>query len=499
MTQMPPQLYTAEQVRELDRLTIEEQGIPGYVLMKRAGRAALRVLLDRWPKPEPITVYCGGGNNGGDGYVVAGLAAQKKLDVRIVQVAPAEKLKGDAHRAWEFARQEGVPMDEPEDGAPPRSGVIVDALLGTGISGEVRERFARAIETINASGLPVLAIDIPSGLSSDTGMPLGPCIEAAATVTFIGLKRGLMTGRGPALCGELVFDDLDAPETVYDQVPARTLLSQWSLLKAGLPRRPADAHKGLFGHVMIVGGELGFGGAVAMAAEAALRVGPGLVSVATRPEHVPAILARCPEVMAAGVISGQELEPLLERPSVLVVGPGLGRTPWSEQLLQKALASGLPMVLDADALNILSEGRVGRDADTANAVLTPHPGEAARLLGCDTGEVQADRFRAVSRLRERYGGVALLKGAGTLVGKRFTAALTAGKRWHGRHIERRDRWAAGPGPVPLRRDRDRCLPPRPGGGRRRQGIGSRWLAGHGPDSPVVCPHQSSPRLIRTCP
>ena len=415
MPTLPNTLYSASQVRELDRIAIEERGIPGIVLMKRAARATLEALLERWPGSQCISVYCGAGNNGGDGYIVAALARQQGIAVEVIQVASPEKLTGDARRAFEFARQEQVVFTPCETASTPASGVIVDAMLGTGATGTVRDGFVSAIRAINASGLPVVAVDIPSGLCSDTGTILGHCVEADLTVSFIGLKRGLLTGRGPAFTGELLFDDLDVPDDIYGEVTADATVLDWPHLASMLAPRPADAHKGLFGHVMVIGGELGYGGAVVMAAEAALCAGAGLGSVATRPEHVPAVLARCPEVMAVGVTSGQSLEPWLARPTVLVIGPGLGRTPWSEQMLQKAVASGLPMVVDADALNILSEGRVAVNADSSKWLLTPHPGEAARLLGIESAAVQKDRFAALAALQKKYAGTVLLKGVGTLI------------------------------------------------------------------------------------
>lgn len=415
MSQLPASLYTASQVRELDRTAIEGHAIAGIVLMKRAGRAILSALLSRWGSPEKITVYCGAGNNGGDGYIVAALARARGLRVEAVQVAPVEKLVGDARLAYEFARREGVALTPLAAAHFPTKGVIVDALLGTGLDGEVRQSFAQVIDDINKSGLPVVAVDIPSGLCADTGRVFGCVVAAQLTVTFIGLKRGLLTGRGPVFSGELVFDDLGIPENIYQEVETNCQRSQWSSLYSTIPRRSADAHKGLYGHVMIIGGDLGFGGAVAMAAEAALSVGAGLVSVATRAEHVAPILSRTPEVMAIGVASGQALEPHLDRPTALVIGPGLGRSPWSEQMLQKALASSLPMVLDADALNMLAEGRIGKSADFSRAVLTPHPGEAARLLGMASSEVQNDRFTAVAALEKKYHSAVLLKGVGTLI------------------------------------------------------------------------------------
>ncbi|OUS04070.1 bifunctional ADP-dependent (S)-NAD(P)H-hydrate dehydratase/NAD(P)H-hydrate epimerase [Gammaproteobacteria bacterium 54_18_T64] len=430
MIKISNRLYSASAVRELDRRAIEDTGIPGIVLMKRAGREAFEALLARWPQPDKITVFCGGGNNGGDGYIIAGLAQQGLIPVEIIQLADEQKLSGDAKRAWAFAHEAGVAMQSWQSyvasGVELASGVVVDALLGIGVSGEVRADYRGAIAHINRSDLPVLAADIPSGLCSDTGAVLGIAVEAAITVTFIGIKVGLLTGRGPALVGELVYRDLAVPALVYEDSLAQAMpiaaqrLDLESLL-AAFPARERDAHKGRFGHVLVIGGDKGYGGAVAMAAEAALRVGAGLVSVATRPEHVPALLARRPELMVKGVTSGQELEPHLQGPTLIVIGPGLGRSPWSEQMLQKAIGAGLPMVVDADALNILSEGRVGANAranigaDTGNWILTPHPGEAARLLGCSNADIQADRLSACRQIAEKYSATVLLKGAGTLI------------------------------------------------------------------------------------
>ncbi len=415
MATFPDRLYTADEVRALDRCAIEVHNIPGITLMKRAGLFALEALLARWPQPTLITVFCGSGNNGGDGYIVAGAAAQRGLPVRVVSVAAPEKLTADGQRALQFAQAQGVTITPFSDNIALAEGVLVDALLGIGIAGEVRDTTRAAINGMNASGLPTLALDIPSGLCSDTGCELGVAVHAQVTASFIGLKRGLYTGRGPAVCGDLVFSDLGVPDAVYDAARASTVRLDLSVARRLLQPRQRDAHKGHFGHVLVIGGDNGYGGAVAMAAEAALRVGAGLVSVATRAQHVPALLARRPELMVNGVASGQELEPLLSGPTHLVIGPGLGQSPWSEQMLQQALGSGLPLVVDADALNILAAGRIGRGVNASRWVITPHPGEAARLLGIATAQVQQNRFAAVQSLWQRYPGTVLLKGAGTLL------------------------------------------------------------------------------------
>lgn len=424
-SKLPQALYTAAQVRELDVAAIEIGGVPGIQLMKRAGRVSFEVLTSTWPQCARVIVCCGSGNNAGDGYVVAALAAQRHFAVEVLAVTPPEKLVGDAAKAYQYALQEGVMVTLVGDAVEFQCSddtVIVDALLGTGLHGVVREKFAMVIQAINNSGLPVLAVDVPSGICSDTGRVLGCAVKAESTVSFIGLKQGLLSGRAPAFSGTVIFDDLqtshirdsdylDAVERIKPQV-IRIALSDY---RRYLAEREADAHKGQFGHVLVIGGDTGYGGAAAMAAEMATRSGAGLTSVATRPEHMSAILARLPEVMVSGVPSGQALEPLLARPTILVVGPGLGTSPWSEQMLQQANKSGLPMIVDADALNLLAQGRVIPEPQRDNWILTPHPGEAARLLGITRDEIQADRFAAAKALQNKYGGVVVLKGAGTLI------------------------------------------------------------------------------------
>lgn len=414
-TELPLRLYTAAQVRELDRLAIAEQGIPGLTLMRRAGRSVFHLLLASFPGVEKITVYCGTGNNGGDGYVVATLAQQNGIAVELIQVGDADRIKGDALQARQLALQDGVPVTDFHAAETPVSGVIVDALLGTGLSGDVRGDFAAAIAAINASGLPVVAVDIPSGLCSDRGIVLGEAVRADSTVTFIGAKQGLLTATAPDVVGDLYYQDLDVPDAVLNRAQYSADRLHLDVLMSLLPPRQRTAHKGHGGHVLVVGGDTGMAGAALMASQAAGRVGAGLVSCATRPEHVAAIVSRCPEVMARGVISGQELEAALELASAVVIGPGLGRMPWGEQLLQRVLHTSLPLVVDADALNLIAAGQFAGLAEREDWILTPHPGEAARLLGCSTGDIQFDRFAAVARLQKRYGGAVILKGAGSLV------------------------------------------------------------------------------------
>ena len=408
-------LYTAAQTRELDRIAIEDCGIPGSTLMNRAGHAAFELIQAQWPEGCPLAVFCGTGNNGGDGFVVAALAQDRRIPVTVYQVGDPEKIGGDAASARQVAVDAGVEIQPFDHSVVLDSCLVVDALLGTGLSGDVRGDYREAISCINSSGQSVLAIDIPSGLCSDTGRRLGITVEADATITFIGVKQGLLTGDAPDCCGELHFADLDVPAGVYDKVEASSYRLALEEELEALPPLHITAHKGSFGHALLIGGDVGMAGAVLMAAESAGRCGAGLVSAATRAIHVPSLLSRRPEVMAHGVEARGDLAFLEDRATAMAVGPGLGQNAWSEQMLQHSLDSDLPLVVDADALNLLAKRCAVSNPQRGNWILTPHPGEAARLLGCETPEVQRDRFAAVRELQSRYGGVALLKGAGSLV------------------------------------------------------------------------------------
>ena len=416
-------LYTAAQSRKLDSIAIEEFGVPGIRLMHRAGRAAFDLLAATWPENPPLAIFCGTGNNGGDGYIVATLARNRGIPARVYQLGDPGKIGGDALRAREAALAAGVQVSSYPCSVDFDSVVIVDAMLGTGLTGEVRGDYVTAIEAINDSGRPVLAIDIPSGLCSDTGRRLGTAVLADATVTFIGMKQGLLTGAAPDYCGELRFADLEIPPAVYDRVPAASYRLDLDKELSRLPAVAATAHKGVFGHALVVGGDVGMAGAAIMAAEAAARSGAGLVSAATRSANLAGFNARRPEVMAHGVEARGELEALLARATAVAVGPGLGQGAWGEQLLQRVAETELPLVLDADALNLVAAGLALEDPSRGRWILTPHPGEAARLLDTDTAAVQADRFAAVREMQSRYGGVVVLKGAGTLVADSKSIAL----------------------------------------------------------------------------
>lgn len=410
---LPNVLYSAAQVRALDAYAIGSLGVPGYTLMKRAGEAALRYLRTRWPTAYRVVIVCGGGNNGGDGYVLARFAQAAGLTVSVLAAAPCESLKGDARQAYDdFAASGG----RVQTFAAPLLGegeVIVDALLGTGLRSPVRADLAPVIESVNLAGRPVFALDVPSGLDSDTGMALGHAVRADCTVTFVGLKTGLLIGDGPEFCGTLFFDDLEVTAPQSREFAPRLERILDAEIALALPRRRRSSHKGDFGRVLIVGSGVGMPGATRLAGEACLRVGAGLVTVAVAPDNVSAVAAGRPELICLPLTDAGVLRDALERADVIAIGPGLGRSKWARDALREVLASDKPLVADADALNLIAESG---PAKGRNWILTPHPGEAARLLGTHSDDIQRDRLAALSMLVERYGGTVVLKGAGTLVG-----------------------------------------------------------------------------------
>ncbi|MGD2136842.1 MAG: NAD(P)H-hydrate dehydratase [Gammaproteobacteria bacterium] len=404
-------LFTAAQVRELDRIAIEESGIPGYTLMSRAGEAAWQLVNSQWHAAQSMTVFCGAGNNGGDGFVVARQALKAGWKVQVLQLGSTGMIKGDAATARTAYIDSGGEITAFDTAIENDADVLVDAMLGTGLERPLEGDWAHAVEKINHSPAPVLAMDIPTGLHADTGRVMGVTVRADHTVTFIGRKQGLYTGQGPEFSGKVSFHGLGVPEDVMQRVPPRSKLLGGPLLQVFTGPRPRTAHKGDHGHVLVIGGDTGMVGAARLAGEAALRTGAGLVSLATRAAHAGIIAASCPELMAHGVESVPDLKALLKRATVVAIGPGLGQSAWARSLLSAVLETSRPLVLDADALNLLAREPIGGN----NWVLTPHPGEAARLLQQDTAAIQADRFTAVRALTDKYGGTAVLKGAGTLV------------------------------------------------------------------------------------
>ncbi|MEA5446256.1 NAD(P)H-hydrate dehydratase [Gammaproteobacteria bacterium AB-CW1] len=414
MTRIPEQaLYTAAQVRELDRRAIEDAGIGGYPLMCRAGEAAFRRLRFFWPGGSGrLLVLTGPGNNGGDGYVIARLALEAELPVTLVSAVDSDRLGGDAARARDDWLRAGGEISNFQEQLPGDTGLIVDALLGTGLARPPEGQIATLVNLANAHPAPVFAVDCPTGLDADTGQLLGDVVRASHTSTFVGRKRGLHTGQARAVCGRVHFERLDIPDAVYQGMTPTAFLIERQAVAACLRPRSPVAHKGRHGHVVVLGGDHGMGGAGIMAAEAALRAGAGRVSLLTRTEHVSAALARAPSLLVQGIRRPAQARATLATADVLVVGPGLGQGAWGRRLWRLALDSGRPLVLDADGLNLLA--RDGR-RPPAGSILTPHPGEAGRLLSQSPAELEADRFAAVTALAERYQATVVLKGAGSLI------------------------------------------------------------------------------------
>ena len=399
-------LYRVAQIRQAEQLAIQQLQMPGIQLMQHAGLAVFDHLRERWRDQNQLSIFCGAGNNAGDGYIVAALSLQAGFDVTVYSLTEVSELKGDALIAYQMFRQAGGVVASFSDAAS-IDGIVIDALLGTGLNRSVNDRYAAAIDVINQATGPVVAVDVPSGLQADTGCVMGVAVKAQLTVTFIGLKPGLFTGEAREYCGEIVCDDLNLPEAVLSGMPVLARLFKKPVL---LPRS-RSAHKGHMGHVLLIGGNHGYNGAIRLAGEAALRAGVGLVSIATRAAHAPIMNIGRPELMCHAVEVLEDIQDLLGKASVVVIGPGLGQDEWAQTLLNAVIELDKPCVIDADALNLL----VKRPHVKQNWILTPHPGEAARLLACTTQQIAEDRYSAVRNLQSRFGGVCVLKGAGSLI------------------------------------------------------------------------------------
>lgn len=402
---LPAELHDAEGTRAIDRHAIEA-GTPGYTLMTRAGEAALRVTRANWPEARHVRIYCGAGNNAGDGYVIARLALEGGLDVEVCAVTPVEKLAGDAARAAADAVAAGVQprsLSRLSDRAPD---LQIDALLGTGLARDLDGDYAAAVDAINETEAPVCALDVPSGIDADSGTVRGAAVRADVTVTFIAVKQGLLTGAATEHVGRLVLETLAIEGAALSAAgpTARLLLRR----NTRIPRRGSNAHKGANGHVVIIAGDRGMGGAAHVAALGAARSGAGLVTVITRGRHGAALHAALPEVM---VRNASAVSDALARADVVAVGPGLGQARWGRELWQAATATDRPMIVDADGLNLLA----AMPAQRPHTTLTPHPGEAARLLDTTTADIQANRYLAAANIARRYAAVCVLKGAGTVV------------------------------------------------------------------------------------
>lgn len=403
-------LYRCEQIRACEQQAISNYPLNEIDLMTQAGTEAFYFIRRIYPNLRNIAVYCGGGNNAGDGYVFARLAHEHGLSVTVYQCKSLEDLPSAARHWAMLTLASGVECQSADEPLDSDCELIIDALLGIGLKGPVHGIIATAINQINDSGLPVVAIDIPSGLNADTGLVENHCVKANATITFIGPKTGMYTLDGPDHCGDIDCRHLQLDNLIAKLTPDAYLL-QKEYLPLPLPPRKKNTHKGNYGHVLVIGGGPGMPGSVSLVALAALRTGAGSVTIATWPEHAHTALAQVPEAMIWGVNSPDDLAPLLARASICVIGPGLGETEWAKSLFAAAITSQLPMVIDASALRLLADHPQADD----NWILTPHPGEASSLLSCSINDIQKDRYASAAAIQKQYGGVVVLKGTGTII------------------------------------------------------------------------------------
>ena len=406
---IPHSIWPADELRRAEKTAAESLGIPLYELMQRAGQAAFDVAQDAYPASRHWLILCGHGNNGGDGYVVARLAQGAGIRVTLLAQVSEKPLPEEAQAArdaWLAAdgviHQFNIPWPQDVD-------LIIDGLLGTGLQNAPRDNVVSLIEQANHFPAPIIALDIPSGLNAQTGATPGAVIQAAYTITFIALKPGLLTGKARDVVGQLRHHALGLEAWLTQQPTHLNRLDASQLAQWFTPRRPTS-HKGDHGRLLVIGGDRGTAGAIRMAGEAALRAGAGLVKVLTRVENIAPIITARPELMV-DELTPQSLDESLAWADVVVIGPGLGQAPWGKQALRKIDNFCKATLWDADALNLLAINPDKRH----NRVITPHPGEAARLLNCTVAEIENDRLLSAQRLVKRYGGVVVLKGAGTIV------------------------------------------------------------------------------------
>ena len=431
---VPPRAWkvaTAEQMRDFDRRAEQEFGVPSIVLMENAGRRVFEAVCGMLGsvRGKRVTVVAGAGNNGGDGFVAARHLRDAGAEVSVFLLGDPTSVKGDAKINLDMLLKTGFAVKSVRSAseleAPlTHSHTIVDAIFGTGLRGEVRGLPAEAIQAINASGRPVVAVDVPSGLDADTGRILGVCINADRTVTFALPKIGLLTYPGASCVGQLVVADIGIPHQLYDEIDVELPSEEW--VAARLPKRPPDAHKGTFGAAIVIAGSVGLTGAAAMAAESVLRSGAGLSTLAVPAGLQDLMAAKLTEVMTRGLpetesraIGAKAVEvalSLCDKAAAVVLGCGIGTHPETCEFVHRFVRSvRKPMIVDADGLNCLAGDVSVLEGEHGEIVITPHPGEIARLLGTTAQEVQSNRIDAARKAASRFHCITVLKGARTLI------------------------------------------------------------------------------------
>ncbi|MGV2988588.1 NAD(P)H-hydrate dehydratase [Vibrio sp. E150_011] len=408
---LPCELYSTESVRQGEKVVASHLNIELSTLMERAGQSVFDYLMDTYPSLNHILICCGKGSNGGDGYITAALALQANISVTLWQVGSTELLSGDALHAKNHFLNLGGSITSPTNIVPDSINVVVDAILGTGLSGPARAYHSHVIDRINQSNLPVVSIDVPSGIDADTGHVFGKAIIASHTVTFIGVKSGLVTGNARQYVGQLVFAGLGIQDEFRRVITPLAQLSnnQWM---SQIRSRKRDAHKGNQGKVVVIGGDSGMSGAAYLASAAAFRVGAGLVTTVSHTDSLTPLRSLLPEAM---IVEWGHRH--LSWGTVACVGVGLGRNQWGEKRFSEAElyfdTHNIARVLDADALYWLA--RKTSNLSSSIRILTPHPGEAASLLDVSVATIEENRYLAANQLVDRFGGIIVLKGAGTLV------------------------------------------------------------------------------------
>jgi len=430
-------VFTAEEMRRLDRRAITELGIPGATLMENAGRGAADAIvaalreLGAPPRGARVVVFCGKGGNGGDGFVVARWLKRHGARPSVLLAYPPDQIGGDAGRKLAELRHAGIrPLQLGDDAAAAaqlaQAHVVVDALLGTGSRGAPEGTIARAIALVNESGRPVVALDIPSGISADGGAHQGAPVRAALTLTFAGLKRGLVTGPGAALAGRVRVIPIGVPDAEVAR-GVTTFLLEASDIRRHFPPRPRGAHKGTYGHLLLVAGSLGKTGAAALGAASAMRAGGGLVTVATPLSQQPIVASLVLEAMTEplpetaartlGLKAREIVHELAASRDAVAVGPGIGLDAETQQVARGLVAElRKPMAVDADGLTALARHLDALDAAPAARCLTPHPGEMARMLETGVADVERDRIECVRAFAARHRAHVVLKGAGSVIG-----------------------------------------------------------------------------------
>ena len=416
-------LYTASETRKIDNLAIKAKGISGYSLMQMAAEFTLDVILREFSPVEELIIFCSKGKNSGDGFLLGSFAKEFGLEVTIVMSNTSNALKGVSRKAFEEMKDAKVKIistKSVEKLKVSNKAVIVDALIGTGLKGNLRKNIKESILALNKLGvkLPVLSLDIPSGVNPDTGDADDIAVYADITATFVAQKRGCFTSVGKKFSGEIIYSDLEIPKNLFSKITSTSYVVDYEDSISKVVYREQDAHKGHFGNVVIVGGDRGLGGAGLLSSRAAVYSGAGLTSLVTRPEHVSASLVSCPEVMVKGVDSGQDIEEHLVKPDVIAIGPGLGQSAWSEQMIQRvfweAEKRDVSVIMDADALNLLTKLKLSSNLPK-RLILTPHPGEAARLLNTSVAVIESNRFSAAAKIQKKFNATVVLKGSGTVI------------------------------------------------------------------------------------